>query len=529
MYKQIFSNCRHILGAESWGRIMAALEKGSDPENFPNHLIAQRSITQAPEFLADLARLEWLYYQAQTQPPPIPQQVDRVMVNTGFRLYPFAWKNLAIRLKADADTPLPPPEPAAVHIMIWHHPISGEIKIREADDIDILALKIIAEDIDTRQAAADGNVTVGALDSAIDHGVREGILLSPDSRIRRLFPQDLSVPNELEPFWTADTFTLQWHITQSCDLHCRHCYDRSDRAPLGVETACAIIDDFYAFCRQMHVKGQVTFTGGNPLLYPYITEIYRAASEQGFAVAILGNPTPMEQMERLLAIARPVYFQVSLEGLEAYNDFIRGSGHFQQSLAFLDALRRLDIYTMVMLTLTRDNLDQVIPLGRLLRNRADFFTFNRLSLVGEGATLKLPHKKDFENFLRQYETEARSNPILGIKDNLINIIRHEKEDGLFGGCTGFGCGAAFNFVALLPDGEVHACRKFPSLIGNITQNSLAEIYHSALAQNYRSGGKACHECRLFMVCRGCLAVTHSFGLDVFTDKDPFCFISREKP
>ena len=31
----------------------------------------------------------------------------------------------------------------------------------------------------------------------------------------------------------------------------------------------------------------------------------------------------------------------------------------------------------------------------------------------------------------------------------------------FGGCTGFGCGAAFNFMAVLPDGEVHACRKVP--------------------------------------------------------------------
>ena len=178
---------------------------------------------------------------------------------------------------------------------------------------------------------------------------------------------------------------------------------------------------------------------------------------------------------------------------------------------------------MVMLTLTRDNLDQVLPLGRLLENRADYFTFNRLVTVGEGARLAMPSKKDFEKFLRKYEVEARSNPVLGLKDNLINILREEKSIEPFGGCTGYGCGAAFNFAALLPDGEVHACRKFPSPIGNILQTSLLDIYHSEPARKYREGSEACRDCTLFSVCRGCLAITYSHGLDVFSEKDPFCF------
>ena len=116
---------------------------------------------------------------------------------------------------------------------------------------------------------------------------------------------------------------------------------------------------------------------------------------------------------------------------------------------------------------------------------------------------------------------------MGLKDNLLNIIRREKGSAPFGGCTGHGCGAAFNFLALLPDGEVHACRKFPSLVGTIIENSLYDIYHSELAERYRTGSRACRDCSLNVVCRGCLAIAHSRGLDVFTDKDPFCFASRE--
>lgn len=54
---------------------------------------------------------------------------------------------------------------------------------------------------------------------------------------------------------------------------------------------------------------------------------------------------------------------------------------------------------------------------------------------------------------------------MGLKDNLFNLVLAEGGEAPFGGCTGNGCGAAFNFVTLLSDGEVHACRKFPSPLG----------------------------------------------------------------
>jgi selenobiotic family peptide radical SAM maturase len=177
------------------------------------------------------------------------------------------------------------------------------------------------------------------------------------------------------------------------------------------------------------------------------------------------------------------------------------------------------------MTLYRENMDQVLPLADLLRDRTDYFTFNRLSTMGEGARLLMVESEAFQAFLKEYEAATSDNSTLMLKDNLINIIRQEKAMDLFGGCTGYGCGAAFNFVALLPDGEVHACRKFPSFIGNIKQNRLTEIYHSDIAKKYRSGSKACRDCSLNIVCRGCLAVTYSCGLDVFRDKDPFCFLA----
>lgn len=118
------------------------------------------------------------------------------------------------------------------------------------------------------------------------------------------------------------------------------------------------------------------------------------------------------------------------------------------------------------------------------------------------------------------ETAAAGGVSLG---HIENILYAERRQPFFGGCTGFGCGAAFNFVSLLPDGEVHACRKFPSPIDRLGRQSLTEIYESEAAARYRQGSSACTDCRLRPVCRGCMAVVHGLGLDPFTALDPYCF------
>jgi len=283
-----------------------------------------------------------------------------------------------------------------------------------------------------------------------------------------------------------------------------------------------VIDDFHAFCRDRHVRGQISFSGGNPLLYPGFLEVYARASRKGFAVAILGNPTSREMMDSILKIARPEYFQVSLEGLPEHNDSIRGHGHFQRVMNFLEVLTAVEIQGQIMLTLTRDNMNQVLPLAEMLEGKVWGLAFNRLSPVGRGAALALPDPKEFQDFAARYCESATRLSVLSFKDNMLNAHLAATGKPLFGGCTGFGCGASFNFMALLPDGEVHACRKFPSLIGNISAASLGEIYDGQAAVRYRTRSEACRECSIVATCGGCPAVVSGLGFDIAKDRDPFC-------
>lgn len=514
--------CRRITPPETWKQILFVCAEDPRLESFPDKLSGRLQEFGLPDYFPELARLEWAQHETATSETVIPAEVDQQVVNPTLQVLQIEWKNLPSLLAAGPDEGLEP-EAGEEIVLVWRHPKSGETKVSTASQEDLLIIKMIVEKIGSEEIAAEGQVPQAAVDAAVHRALSKGLILGPSSRIRRSWV-DTEPDASLDAFVSAQTFTLQWHITQACDLHCKHCYDRSDSSPVTLGQGLHVLDELVDFCRNKHVRGQVSFTGGNPLLHPHFFDLYQAAADRGLMIAILGNPTSRKKLQRMLDIQPLSFYQVSLEGLEAHNDDIRGAGHFTRVMEFLELLRDLNIPSKVMLTLTENNVDQVLPLAEKLRNRTEDFTFNRLSMVGEGANLRLPPLNKFTAFLKDYVTASRDNPVMGWKDNFINILCHKNGTDLFGGCTGYGCGAAFNFVSLLPEGEVHACRKFPSPIGNIFERGLIDIYDSHTGERYRQGPQECRACPLYLVCRGCLAVAYSHGLNVFQQRDPYCFL-----
>lgn len=395
-------------------------------------------------------------------------------------------------------------------------------KSLKANAWDLLALRIILDEYDHLHLSKTQGIELKFLQKVLAHGYQEGYLIRRESQITRNEApfQGAFFPDE--SYKTSETFTIQWHLTNRCDLNCRHCYDRGRIEELTLEQNYEILDDLYNFCWEKGVFGHISFSGGNPLLYPYFYDLYKKASEMGFGISILGNPIAERDLNRLCELEIPTYYQVSLEGLEETNDRIRGPGHFRKTLAFLKLMRAYEVPNGVMMTLHEENVKDLIPLAIFLQDYTDTFTFNRLSLVGAGKGLTPSSREAFFEVLEKYLELKNSHSYLELKDNFFNYILYKRGMPLVGGCTGFGCGAAFNFLVILPNGEVHACRKFPSPLGNVHKSSFKEIYHSRIAERYRLGSTACQRCRLFGVCRGCLAVTFSYNLNPFEQLDPFC-------
>ena len=458
--------------------------------------------------------------------PSHPVRDKSLCINPTLQLLAFNWKNLCVLLKEPENKTVP--IAGQEFVLLYRFPGDGEVFFYPASKANLLALKVLSENLDRKQVAQEAEVAIGQVDAAIEEACQQGIVLKPPTAIQRgesHLPQNGT--DEYHSHLSSNYFTLQWHVTQACDLHCKHCYDRSEISPLTLEQGITILDQFRDFVLAKNVRGQVTFTGGNPLLYKHFTELYQEAAKRNLSIAILGNPTDRKTVQALQDIQPLSFYQVSLEGLEAHNNSIRGAGHFQRIMDFLEILDELSIYSMVMLTLTRENMGQVLELGEFLRGKTDLFTFNRLSQTGEGAALATAAKEEYKDFLEQYLEAVKSNPTMGLKDNLINIIKSDRGEKVFGGCTGYGCGAAFNFCSILPNGDMHACRKFQSPIGNVLESSLLELYDSQAAETYRLGPEECRGCKIRPVCGGCQAVIQSSGLDIRLNRDPYCFLPMD--
>lgn len=469
---------------------------------------------------AELIRLQERMRKVEESSCDAPDFMEGVLVNPTLEIFVSGWTGLGDVLRDEGQRPVPGEET----LLLWKDPESGAVRVEVAKPDDLLALKMVCERLDPRDVAAMEGVPVGVLDTVMRRAAARGMLITPPSALLR--NASWAIPGErfgARDFFSS-TFVMQWHITQACDLHCRHCYDRSAISSLRLDQGERILDDLRMFCLDRSVRGQVTFTGGNPFLHPDFFVLYQGAVNRGLGTAILGNPVSGDQLDRMLDIAMPGFYQVSLEGLAEHNDYIRGTGHFARTLSFLDALRTRGVFSMVMLTLTSANMDQVLPLAEMLRDRVDAFTFTRLAEVGEGADLQGVSPDLFPGFLSAYLDAAATNPVMWYKDNLLNCALELRGEPLFSGCSGGGCGAAFSFFAVLPDGRAHACRKFPSPIGNVLTQGVAEVYDSQQASRYREGSRACRECGIRPGCGGCMAVAHGRGLNVFEDRDPYCFL-----
>ncbi len=520
----IFAKCRLLLGPESWDNLAAMMRGSVTAEAFPEKLQSLKKDKLIADYLPQLAKLELAFFNTAQKAFQKPADNPAYLINNTLEILKSEW-HLAHLFNDNALNPVARLKAEEEWVLVWQSPRTKKVNLKAATSEELMVLKILADDIDLNQAAQLTGLPAGHIKKYFNDAAARGIIIAPASKIKRSRPLTADQRTDSDRFTTVSHFTLQWHITHACDLHCRHCYDRSKKSPLTFKQAESILNDFEKFCDDYRVNGHVCLTGGNPFLHKSFFDIYRGAAERGFSTSILGNPVPAEQIERLLEIRRLDYFQVSLEGLRAHNDYIRGPGNFSSIIEFLGVLRNYGITSAVMLTLTDQNMDQVLPLAEKLRGHADRFTFNRLSQVGEGASLGLPDAETFNQFLEDYMAAAKTNKIMTLKDNLINAKRYLNDQSLFGGCTGFGCGAAFNFVAILPDGEVHACRKFPSPIGNLLESSLAEIYNSDMARKYRDGSSACHDCPINLACAGCMAVVNGTGADVFSSRDPYCLFA----
>lgn len=125
--------------------MLAAVDKTLPAESFPDTLDSLAASLNLPGYIADLANIEWRLNQLKGESGCPDRPVETISVNPTLKILPVGWKHLTAIIRSKTADTTPIREPA--HVLIWRHPKTGELLYREAGDIDLLALKLIVEQI----------------------------------------------------------------------------------------------------------------------------------------------------------------------------------------------------------------------------------------------------------------------------------------------------------------------------------------------------------------------------------------------
>ena len=336
-------------------------------------------------------------------------------------------------------------------------------------------------------------------------------------------------------------FYIQWHITNKCNLRCKHCYqeDYTTDNELSYEEFKVVSDKVFATLHKWNKLGDFSITGGEPFLHPQIFEILNIVNSSGDVsrLDILTNGTLITQdiIDRLKQFDKLRYIQISIDGsCSQIHDNIRGKGSFDKAMDGIRLLIRNGVEVRVMFTLQRINMLDVPNIIDLCINEyISGITIERIIPTGnkDRFTSKEIHAI-FKYISNRSDVEYEKGTelkILKYRPLWINIDPCRAKIGMntpihkdLGGL----CSAGLDGICILPNADVLACRRLPISIGNLQAGTLEKIwFQSKLLWDIRDKthlkGK-CRSCEYSSRCGGCRSMAYAYTND-YLEEDPHCW------
>jgi AdoMet-dependent heme synthase len=327
-----------------------------------------------------------------------------------------------------------------------------------------------------------------------------------------------------------EEFYFQWHITNECNLRCKHCYHESYvKEDINISKLTKIADQLCNALNKWGKKGSFSITGGEPLMN---TEILfklldHLETKNINSIDLLTNGTLLNDniIHKLKKYKRLRRFQLSLEGLRETNDRIRGRNSYTTTLHAIDNLKRHGLVVSIMMTVGRHNKEEVIPLAEeMAKHNVDVFSIDRFIPEGQSGSLTrwvlstAEIKKVYTDAYEYFNKTLR--PRFLLYRTLFCLLN--PDDSHIGAI----CSVGNNALTIMPNGDVFPCRRLPLKLGNIFETNLYEIwYTSPLLWEIRNPGNLkgkCNQCDYIPICRGCRAVAYALTGDYLAE-DPQCW------
>lgn len=183
-----------------------------------------------------------------------------------------------------------------------------------------------------------------------------------------------------------------WNITTKCNQNCKYCHRFLGIQDLTYEENKTILNNLIE-----DGVNNITWTGGEALLYPNLKELLKIAKENGIKNKLITNGLVLAQNQGVREILD--YLDSLTLSIDTINDDTneelgRGRSHFEDVKIILDYVKDKDIKVNINTVVSKKNINEMEQLGEFLNNynisKWKFFKFMPLRETAE------KNKSEFE-------------------------------------------------------------------------------------------------------------------------------------
>lgn len=262
-------------------------------------------------------------------------------------------------------------------------------------------------------------------------------------------------------------------ITNACNLNCLDCYANEQHRNMDQEMDLKTLRYLIADAKALGV-GIIMLAGGEPLMKKGILDIVYEHPDMLFVMftnGLLIRGKILDQMESLKNLI-PI---ISLEGTKDQTDLRRGPGYYDKTIHVMDTLNKKKMLFGTSITVTRDNLNDIIR-DEYLHNLENsgvrgLFLIEYVPCSGNLDLCLLPDQK--ERLIHKVKQIRKDY-------SMLPVVLPGNEDQ-YGGCLAAGRG----FLHIASTGAVEACPFSPYSDVNVKDMHLIDALRSPLLLHIR--------------------------------------------
>jgi radical SAM protein with 4Fe4S-binding SPASM domain len=275
----------------------------------------------------------------------------------------------------------------------------------------------------------------------------------------------------------------------------------------------------------MEMDGEISFTGGETLLYNHLIELIDYTKNQDVFIKpyILTNGTILPEYDLLKCLVRnEVGVQISIDGTEEIHDEIRGLGNYRKAVTGIKTYLATGLKVSVHYVIMRRNVKAIPEFIKEMENlKIERVNFSSLVPIGPGAQ---------EEMLTPIENLEIIRNISVLQERCAINLLSTRPLWSTVGSSGF-CPVGYTTLTIDPSGKFLPCRRLPIVLGDARLDTFFRVWFGSdflrKMRDRKKYVKICGTCSHSNVCGGCRAIAYAVSGDAFAP-DPSCYkISQE--